>query len=179
MTRKMHTWADNTRLQRGFDLIEVASDGSLDEGDAIIRTTTGDSILSGGTEYFAQLDREEAYAVIEAVDGFRRAGAEADDNLRGAMTRVQTRAYRVLDYIEGAPTVATIDYVYGAGGQVGVGTYVVFDPTGRDLIEAATVGRVVSVDRDSDGVPRASVRVNGSDDEIVGEVSRVFYLLGH
>lgn len=99
MGNKMRVFAQNTvDMAEGFadDPIHVACDASLDEGDAVLRADFRPALMSSGREYFAQLEVEEALAVLAAIDVARDG---ADDGDGEAMDRVRARLERLVTYV--------------------------------------------------------------------------------
>lgn len=78
--------------------IVLACDASLDEGNAIIRATFEAGLGSAGTEYFVQMDREEASALVSIADVCEDGGG--DPAVAEAVARLRWRAVRVLNYCD-------------------------------------------------------------------------------
>jgi hypothetical protein len=80
--------------------ISIATDLSLDEG-AIIRTEgAGASPLSGGTEYFVNLQQHEAQLVADALNAYRE--QQDMDYHQDDIDMVASRVERLLGYIHGS-----------------------------------------------------------------------------
>lgn len=105
MEREFRTFAHNTRdvVDHEADPIEVACDASLDEGGAIVRCTFPGSPLSSGTEYFVQVDRFEAEALLDALS--RVAEDEYDDSIVSTDS-LRSRLHRVVEAAAPSPTLA-------------------------------------------------------------------------
>lgn len=76
---RMHLFADNRKMQPESDEIVLSCDGSLDEGDAIIKAKFSPNWLSVGEEYFVQLRSWEATWLIELLEQHLENNAHADD----------------------------------------------------------------------------------------------------
>lgn len=101
MENVLRTFATNEGVQPEGELVTLACDRSLDEGEAVIRATFDPTIGSTGREFFVQVDPTEADVLLALIEvagdcGGDKDAAEVVERFRERLERVRT--YRDLYY---------------------------------------------------------------------------------
>ncbi len=129
--RPFHTWAVADPADAG-SRVEVASDGSLDEG-AIIRTISESSILSSGVEYFLGVDYDETNALVVTLQHMLADEHDDDDELAATLDSLLVRLQKIQGYRESEAAAAanhgsvplSRDEALAAAGVTGPGEWLV------------------------------------------------------